>query len=199
LARLQQQIGNREVVRLLGAQTRLDVGRADDPLEIEADRAAAEVVRALRTSDPGSSSAPTNMSTTEETLRRRSPEPVGPEGGELSEDVERSLSSARTGGTPVPEAARDRLEGAFGADFTGVRLHAGPAAADLSRQMGATAFTIGRDIFFRDGVPDTGSSHGQHLLAHELAHTVQQGGAPEADSGDRIQRVEDEELEDELE
>ena len=69
------------------------------------------------------------------------------------------------------------MEGAFGSDFGSVRVHAGPTAKDLNEQLGAKAFTRGSDIFFRDGMPNTTSSEGLQLLAHELTHTVQQGSA----------------------
>jgi hypothetical protein len=172
LVRLRGEIGNRAVVRLLAAQARLDVGRADDPLEAEADRAADDVVRALRTpvtstvEDPGVS-----------IVRRRVAAPMGPEGGEVGLDLQRSLDAARTGGAPLPNRVGSRMEAAFGADFSHVRLHAGPVAANLNREMGAAAFTVGRDVFFRDRLPNADSLQDQHLLAHELAHTVQQGAA----------------------
>jgi hypothetical protein len=172
LVRLRGEIGNREVVRLLAAQARLDVGRADDPLEAEADRAAADVVRALRTPVTSTVEDPGVL-----TVRRRVAAPMGPEGGEVGLDLQRSLDAARTGGAPLPNRVEGRMEAAFGADFSHVRLHAGPVAANLNREMGATAFTVGRDVFFRDRLPNTGSPQDQHLLAHELAHTVQQGAA----------------------
>ena len=94
------------------------------------------------------------------------------------------LSASRGGGRSLPEALRTPLEGALGADLSAVRLHEGPAAGDLNRSMSALAFTHGRDIFFRDGLPDTSSDAGMHLLAHELTHTVQQGFAPVRRHGD---------------
>ena len=68
------------------------------------------------------------------------------------------------------------MEQAFGADFSGVRVHAGPRAADLNDRIQAKAFTTGNNIFFRDGLPDANTHDGQSLLAHELTHTIQQGG-----------------------
>jgi hypothetical protein len=70
------------------------------------------------------------------------------------------------------------METAFDADFSGIRTHVGAEAETLSRSLGAEAFTTGNDVFFRRGLPDTSSRSGQELLAHELAHTVQQGAAP---------------------
>lgn len=76
-----------------------------------------------------------------------------------------------------------RMEHAFGADFSGVRLHTDREAADMSAGIQARAFTHGSDIYFGEGQfrPDTRS--GQQLLAHELTHTIQQtGAAPHADA-----------------
>ena len=67
------------------------------------------------------------------------------------------------------------MEGAFGTDFGHVRIHEGSKASELNDRIQAKAFTVGSDIYFRDGAPDTSSREGQHLLAHELAHTIQQG------------------------
>jgi hypothetical protein len=65
---------------------------------------------------------------------------------------------------------------AFGADFAGVRVHAGGPADGLNRALSARAFTIGNDIFLREGAYNPGTSGGRELLAHELTHVVQQGG-----------------------
>lgn len=64
---------------------------------------------------------------------------------------------------------------ALGADFSDVRVHTSPEAADLNSQLSAKAFTTGKDIFFQEGAYAPGSSSGQELLAHELTHVVQQG------------------------
>jgi hypothetical protein len=116
------------------------------------------------------------------TIQRRPYAPAtSPAGGEVEADVEQAVTSARSGGTPLAGAVRRRMEDAFEADFSGVRLHSGPPASKLNEHFGAKAFTIGSDIFLRDGLPDTTSADGQRLLAHELTHTVQQGAsAPRA-------------------
>jgi hypothetical protein len=69
------------------------------------------------------------------------------------------------------------MEGAFGADFSGVRVHTDSKSDSLNRSVQAKAFTTGSDIFFRSGTYQPASSGGQELLAHELTHVVQQGGA----------------------
>ncbi|HSK23215.1 MAG TPA: DUF4157 domain-containing protein [Egicoccus sp.] len=87
------------------------------------------------------------------------------------------LEQARSGGTPVDADAVSAVGAHLGADLSEVRLHAGPRAADLNAQMHAKAFTVGHDVFFRDGLPDASTPDGLELLAHELVHTVQQGAS----------------------
>ena len=60
----------------------------------------------------------------------------------------------------------------MGADLSNVRIHTGDESAALARSVQATAFTLGRDIFFGAGTCAPDSPSGQRLLAHELAHTV---------------------------
>lgn len=74
------------------------------------------------------------------------------------------------GGQPLPEDVRAKMEGAFGTDFSGVRIHQGPQAT----RMGALAYTQGTDIHFAPGQYDPTSQRGQELLGHELTHAVQQ-------------------------
>jgi len=92
-------------------------------------------------------------------------------------DLKSQLSSTKGGGQPLPKDTRSGMENAFGADFSGVRVHTGSDAAQLSNDLGAQAFTHGNDIYFNEGKYDPGSSSGKGLLAHELTHTVQQGAS----------------------
>jgi hypothetical protein len=72
-----------------------------------------------------------------------------------------------------------KFEGSLGADLSGVRVHTGGESATAASAVGARAFATGQDIHFGAGQYDPVSSEGQHLLAHEVAHTVQQrGGNP---------------------
>jgi hypothetical protein len=99
---------------------------------------------------------------------------IGVQGGDLDADTTRVLKASRGGGRPLPDPARSKMESAFGADFSGIRVHSGPTATDLNERIQAKAFTTGNDIYFRDSVPDASTSSGQELLAHELTHTIQQ-------------------------
>ena len=83
-----------------------------------------------------------------------------------------------SGGRPLDPALRHSMESRFRADFSGVRLHDGARASDAAAQLDATAFTVGEDIAFAGSIPDATTYEGRHLLAHELAHVVQQRSAP---------------------
>jgi hypothetical protein len=84
------------------------------------------------------------------------------------------IQSELGGGQALDSGARGFLEPKFGHSFENIRIHADGEADSLSRNLGARAFTTGQDIFFRSGAYQPGSSGGQHLLAHELTHTIQQ-------------------------
>lgn len=68
------------------------------------------------------------------------------------------------------------MEAAFGADLGAVRLHTDRESGDLNHALGARAFTYGNDIYFGEGAAARSGAEGTRLLAHELAHVVQQGG-----------------------
>jgi Domain of unknown function (DUF4157) len=115
---------------------------------------------------------------------------VGP--SEASPDLESSLSASRGGGQPLPEGTRSSMESAFGADFSGVRVHTGNEAVQMNMELGAQAFTHGSDVYFGAGKYDAGSTEGQRLLGHELTHVVQQGMiSPSKQRSPIVQRVPD--------
>jgi hypothetical protein len=72
------------------------------------------------------------------------------------------------------------MEPRFGHSFADVRVHAGPAAARSAAEVGAHAYAVGRDVVFGAGKYAPESGEGRRLIAHELAHVVQQAGAPGA-------------------
>jgi hypothetical protein len=95
---------------------------------------------------------------------------------QLLPETEETIHQSRGGGQPLGENVRDQMETAIGADFGGVRVHADGQADTLSRAVNARAFTVGQDLYFRQGAYEPGSSSGRELLAHELTHVVQQSG-----------------------
>ncbi len=81
----------------------------------------------------------------------------------------------RSPGEPLSLETRTFMELRFGHDFGRVRVHADTKAAESARSVDALAYTIGQDVVFGAGQFAPGTSAGKRLLAHELAHTVQQG------------------------
>lgn len=164
-----------------GVQAKLVVGSVDDPLEreadIAADRVVAEIRRAADRTD-GVAAAATDGVGTSRIRRSAAPalaDPLG--GGPLDDRTSARIQSARSGGAPLPDAVRAPMERSFGRSLDDVRVHTGGEAADLSTSIQAKAFTTGSDIFFGAGQYQPGSADGQRLLAHEVAHTVQQDGS----------------------
>ncbi len=89
--------------------------------------------------------------------------------------TERSSRTSTAPGRALPHSLLRHMGGAFSADFSAVRVHTDPSAAHMSAGLGAEAFTQGRHIYFGTGRFDPHSAGGRWLLAHELAHTLQQG------------------------
>jgi hypothetical protein len=88
-------------------------------------------------------------------------------------------------GQPIDPSVRDFFEPRFGHDFSGVRVHTGERASASASSVGAVAYTAGSHIVFRDGSLSPGTDAGQKLLAHELAHVVQQEGGARSDAVQR--------------
>ena len=93
-----------------------------------------------------------------------------------SDDLESSIQQARGGGQPLNDSIRQPMEQAFGADFSGVKIHTDSTSDQLNQSVQAKAFTTGQDVFFRGGEYNPGSKGGQELLAHELTHVIHQNG-----------------------
>ena len=159
-----------------GLQAKLNVGSVDDPLEREADAVAA---RMLRGAEPGPlSSAPAQAHRAcaacqeDETVHRKEAA-SGPRGGNAPEIVESAISAP---GHPLDRATRDFFEPRLGHDLGAVRISADALAARSAAAIGARAYTVGQRIVFGSGEFAPATTSGRTLLAHELAHTVQQGG-----------------------
>jgi hypothetical protein len=108
----------------------------------------------------------------------------------LSADTNRLASvppivhrALRSPGHPLGASTRAQMEPRFGHDFSAVRVHTDPEAAASARAVDAHAYTVGEDIVFDSGRYDASSPAGQQLLAHELAHTIQQRGLQRSSTG----------------
>lgn len=139
-------------------QTKLAVSRPGDSEERQADRVAEQVMRA---DAPGG---------------------VARADGAASPQVDAARGGGG-GGRPLAQPVREFFEPRFGHGFGDVRVHTDARAARSARSLGALAYTVGADVVFAEGQYAPETQAGRALLAHELAHVVQQrGGAP------RVQR-----------
>lgn len=135
-----------------------DLVTMSDPLEREADQAAARIM-ARPGPDIGSGAA-------------SSTRPAA--GAPVADRTAPPPTSFRGRGDPLAAPVRGFFEREFGHDFSGVRLHQGPDAALSAASLGARAYTYGRDIVLGAGALAAGPGPAKTLLAHELAHVVQQ-------------------------
>ncbi|MEM1255782.1 MAG: DUF4157 domain-containing protein [Cyanobacteria bacterium P01_H01_bin.21] len=211
-------------------QAKLMVGPVGDKYEQEADRVAAHVVQTLNSATvspsvnsplqrtvqdtetdrvqmkfvaPPLSRISSTISKATTNMSRKSARPRQEHaGGDVISSIESKIQNMRGGGQTLEPTVQRSMEQAFGADFSGVRVHGDtePAANQLNQALGARAFTTGQDIFFRRGAYEPRSREGQTLLAHELTHVVQQNSevvrkspaydlTPMQQHGDTIQRL----------
>lgn len=115
------------------------------------------------------SAAPGKQTLTQRLVRRK------PAGTEVAADAPAQLDrAAGSTGAPLPANLQHQFAGSLGADLGGVRVHTGEESMSAASAVSARAYTVGQDIHFNAGQYDPSSQAGQHLLAHEVAHTVQQ-------------------------
>ena len=167
------------------ASPALPVNTPGDAFEHEAERAADAVMSASTLSVAGESaglalrlcacggSCPSCRRKEEEAKLRR--EDAGAGGAPaFAPPVVRHVLAAP--GRPLEARTRGFMEERFGADFGGVRVHDDARAAESARAVDAHADTVGNELVFGAGRYAPGTVAGDRLIAHELAHTLQQGG-----------------------
>jgi hypothetical protein len=151
----------------LGVQAKLALGRPNDVYEQEAERISDAV------SQPTPPHSETRLAPRIQRLATGSAEVSN-----VPASVEHTLSAS---GRPLDPTARSKLEPRFGVSFADVRVHDDAASAESAREIGAHAYTHGRDIVFGLGQYRPQTTDGLHLLAHELTHVVQQTGTVQRD------------------
>ncbi|HEY4030724.1 MAG TPA: DUF4157 domain-containing protein [Caulobacteraceae bacterium] len=165
-------LGNQAHLRRL--QAKLTVGSVNDPLEREADQAADAVMRSA--APPTLQRKCAGCEDEDKTAQRE----AGGGGGDRAAGAEAPAAVHET--LAAPGAPLDMATGAFmsermGQDFSAVRVHTDSRAAASARAVDAHAYTVGADLVFGAGQYQPGTAAGQRLIAHELAHVVQQGAS----------------------
>lgn len=152
-------------------QPKLSVGEAGDAYEQEADRVADHVVNNMHSSSgPSLQTKPESRPHITQLIMRQ-----GMGVTSISTRVEHGIKQSRGQGAMIAPQIRHPMEQAMGADFSGVKIHTDHASDLLAKSVDATAFTTGKDIYFRNGKYQPENLEGKKLLAHELTHVVQQG------------------------
>ncbi|HFE46447.1 MAG TPA: DUF4157 domain-containing protein [Nannocystis exedens] len=165
-------------------QAKLEIGSVNDPLESEADRIAERVVNQVAVTDSlqrtCDSCSTEDDGTSGQRVTRVDDNTTVPSGFFPPSDFAEQLQHAQiSGGRSLAPGLRTLMERGFSVDFSKVRVHDDEVAARLSQQIGARAFTAGRDVFFNHGEFRPGSRAGHRIIAHELAHVVQQTRTPD--------------------
>ena len=99
--------------------------------------------------------------------------------GTVHGEVQSSIDASRGGGASLDPGVASRLGDDLG-DLSDVRVHTDDTADKLNHAVSARAFATGTDVYFARGEYNPGSADGDRLIAHELAHVVQQRGAAAA-------------------
>ncbi|HEY5063029.1 MAG TPA: DUF4157 domain-containing protein, partial [Gemmatimonadaceae bacterium] len=197
------------------APAAIAIGPANDMFEREAERAS-ETINATPAGDVGSHTMMLSRAPALSTVQRCGCGGSAPAGGTCAacaaghqDDEEKVVQRAPdAGAAPAPAAAppsvhatlassgraldapvRSHMEAHFGADFGGVQVHTDPSAAASAGDVDARAYTVGPHVVFAPGEYSPTTNEGRKLLAHELAHVVQQGAAPRSGPGASLQRT----------
>lgn len=167
----------------------LQIGKPNDAFEQEAERIADQV---MASSAPGEGGWPRSKMNVGAPLHRESERERGGvgecEGCKAKTNLQRRPSALnvaghapsivhdvlRSAGRPLDKATRSFFEPRFGHDFSRVRIHANAKAAESANAVGALAYTVGEDVVLATTQHNPQTYPEKHLLAHELAHVVQQ-------------------------
>ncbi len=184
-------------------QRKLAIGAENDTLETEADDVADKVMRmpellksTIQGSGNGGSTVQRKCDDCDEEKIQRRPlassitpfiQTKGADGSAAGDAVTDQVNTTKGSGSNMDSPTQSFMENRFGTDFSYVKIHTGDYAVQMSRELNAQAFTVGSDIYFNSGKYNPSSDSGKHLLAHELTHTVQQGGGTHSEVQRKIQ------------
>ena len=155
-------VGNLEIASLLESglvQAKLNISQPGDIYEQEADRIAKNIIN-TRTPNPPEVNRVHGKSNT----KNRS----------VNSNTESKIKRLKGKGNPLNKSIREYFEPRFGVDLGNVKVHTDSEANQLASYIQAKAFTYGNDIVFGEGQYQLGTTEGKKLIAHELAHTMQQ-------------------------
>lgn len=178
--------GNKNSFIPSGIQTKLTIGSPNDHYEKEADQVADMVMKMPASNDSQIVQQKSLTSTPSSFIQRQKGNSEEEEIVQMKKDgsnsnkpsttLDSSLQKSKGGGKAMDSSTRSGMENSIGADFSKVKIHTNENAVQMNHSLSAKAFTHGNDVYFNKGQYNPKSSEGKHLLAHELAHVVQQRG-----------------------
>lgn len=160
----------KEMLTPLPIQPKLKTGSPGDKFEEEADRISKEV---MQKPEPEKEEGADPVKVKHRVMDNAGQYP------EISSEIEKVIKQKQGKGKQLDPGIRSAMEQGFNTDFSNVRIHDDRAAGVLNQSLGAKAFTLGSDVFFKHGEYNPGNFSGKGLIAHELAHVVQQGNLVE--------------------
>jgi len=171
------------------------ISQPNDPAEIEADQIADHVMRMpvedemfMARSRDSSNTIHRKCDICEDeggTIQRK---PLPSQGSIPAQPPTHVQNAIDSGGIPLDHQTRRFFEPRFGYDLSSIRIHAGGRAAESAHTIKAKAYTLGHNIVFGSGEYRPESGNGRYLLAHELAHVVQQSNEGRA-AANTVQRT----------
>ncbi len=186
-------------IGILQPELKLKISQTGDENEQEADKVVGQIMRM-----PTSDSIAQMISKKEEGIDRKcnicemkedkeenekqlhiSPKPSTTSTMEGNEEITNEVNKVLSiGGSSLDASTREFMEPRFSYNFSNVKIHTGESAARSVRSVDALAYTVGNHIVFNKGMYMPGTVEGRGLLAHELAHIIQQGPAADRLDGD---------------
>ncbi|MFL5762373.1 MAG: DUF4157 domain-containing protein [Bacteroidia bacterium] len=149
-------------------QPKLEISNPQDKAEQQADKVAEGVMKG-------------DVATSQKALSEKTTSEISTKGdGEVTQTTDgfdSKLQGTKGQGQKLDTIQRKELESHTGTDLSSVNIHTNSNASEMSESINAKAFTHGQDIYFKEGQYNPSSNEGKSLLAHEVAHTVQQQGA----------------------
>ncbi|WP_072622422.1 DUF4157 domain-containing protein [Spirulina major] len=155
-------------------QAKLTIGQPGDRYEQEADHVASQVVHNLNA--PSADQSVQRKDIKDDELQMKPQLQRAVPTGAADPELEQGINRAKGGGQSLDPTLQTKMGQAMGADFSGVKIHTDAQSDQLNQSIQAKAFTTGQDVFFRQGEYQPTNPSGQHLIAHELTHVVQQNG-----------------------
>jgi len=153
------------------AEERVDRAAAD---EEEVQRAATDEEEVQRAADDDDEVKRAVEEKDDEKLQAKSRSDGVPK---VTPELDSQIHNVQGSGAPLARETRAFFEPRLGADLSNVRVSTGSQASSVARQLNARAFTVGNNITFGAGQYQPSSNDGKRLIAHELTHVIQQGGA----------------------